>query len=80
MADNSSQPAATNFGDPPGIMTVQEAALFLRIPVSSVYKLAQEGRIPCQKVGKHWRFHREALDSWLSAAPRSGIERGLGKG
>jgi excisionase family DNA binding protein len=34
--------------------------------VMSVYKLAQEGRIPCQKVGRHWRFHKAALDAWLS--------------
>ena len=50
--------------DPP-IMTLTEVADYLRIPKASVYKLAQQGRIPCQKVGKHWRFRREALDRWL---------------
>lgn len=48
------------------VMNVQEVAMYLRIPKSSVYKLAQEGRIPCQKVGRHWRFHRKAIDQWLS--------------
>ena len=47
------------------VLTVDEAAEYLRIPKSSVYKLAQEGRIPSQKVGRHWRFHRIALDEWL---------------
>ncbi len=47
-------------------LTVDEAAEYLRIPKSSLYKLAQEGRIPCQKVGRHWRFHKETIDSWLS--------------
>jgi len=49
------------------VMTVDEVAEYLRIPRSSLYKLAQEGRIPCQKVGRHWRFRREAIDEWLSA-------------
>ncbi len=48
------------------VMTVDEVATYLKIPKSSIYKLAQEGRIPCQKVGKHWRFHRNTLKQWLS--------------
>ena len=51
------------------VMTVDEVAEYLRIPRSSLYKLAQEGRIPCQKVGRHWRFRREAVDRWLDARP-----------
>ena len=51
------------------VMTVDEVAEYLRIPRSSLYKLAQEGRIPCQKVGRHWRFRREAIDQWLAARP-----------
>jgi len=51
--------------NPTGIMTITEAAQYLRISLSSLYKLAQEGRVPCQKVGRHWRFRREAIDRWL---------------
>jgi len=47
------------------VMTVDEVAEYLRIPRSSLYKLAQQGKIPCQKVGRHWRFRREAIDVWL---------------
>jgi excisionase family DNA binding protein len=54
----------------PEIMTITETCLYLRIPKSSLYKLAQEGKIPCQKVGRHWRFRREAIDRWLDAGPR----------
>jgi len=52
--------------DLPIVMTADEVAEYLRIPRSSVYKLAQEGRIPCQKAGRRWRFHRAAIDQWLS--------------
>lgn len=48
------------------ILTVDEAADLLRIPRSSVYKLAQEGKIPAQKVGRHWRFHRVTLLRWIA--------------
>jgi excisionase family DNA binding protein len=47
------------------VMTVDEIATYLRIPRASVYKLAQRGMIPCQKVGRHWRFRRAAVESWL---------------
>ena len=53
------------------IMTLDEVSGYLRIPPSSLYKLAREGKIPCQKVGKHWRFHREALDAWLVSGSKT---------
>jgi excisionase family DNA binding protein len=49
------------------IITIEEAADLLKIPVSSVYKLAQAGKIPAQKVGKHWRFHRQTLIQWIAS-------------
>jgi excisionase family DNA binding protein len=48
------------------ILTVDEAAEYLKIPRSSVYKLAQQGKIPAHKVGKHWRFYRPKLLKWIS--------------
>lgn len=51
------------------IMTIQEASDFLRIPLSSLYKLAQQGKVPCQKVGRHWRFHKLALEKWFEKFP-----------
>jgi excisionase family DNA binding protein len=51
--------------DIPLVMTIEEASKYLRIPLSSLYKLAQEGKIPCQKVGRHWRFRKETIDRWL---------------
>jgi excisionase family DNA binding protein len=52
----------------PTVMTVDEVAEYLRIPKSSLYKLAQQGKIPSQKVGRHWRFHKEALEHWLKGS------------
>ena len=46
-------------------MTIDELSDYLRISRSTLYKLAQEGRVPCQKVGRHWRFRKQAIDRWL---------------
>jgi excisionase family DNA binding protein len=51
--------------DLPQVITIEEASKYLRIPLSSLYKLAQDGKIPCQKVGRHWRFRKETIDRWL---------------
>ena len=51
------------------ILTLEETAELLRIPRSTVYKLAREGKIPAQKVGRHWRFHRETLINWIAGRP-----------
>ncbi len=47
------------------ILTVRELAAYLRIPISTIYKLAQEGSLPGQKVGRHWRFRKVVIDRWL---------------
>jgi len=48
------------------ILTIDEVAALLKIPRSSVYKLAQQGKIPAKKVGKHWRFHRGMIMNWVT--------------
>ena len=48
------------------IMTIEELSVYLKIAKSTLYKLAQEGKLPGQKVGRHWRFHKETIDQWIS--------------
>ena len=47
------------------VLTIKELAVYLKISKSTLYKLAQEGRLPGQKVGKHWRFRKATIDRWL---------------
>jgi excisionase family DNA binding protein len=51
------------------IFTIDELSIYLKIPKSTLYKLVREGALPCQKVGKHWRFHKEAIDEWMKQRP-----------
>jgi excisionase family DNA binding protein len=48
------------------VMTLEELAIYLKLPKSTIYKLVQEGRIPGQKLGKQWRFGKQAIDQWLN--------------
>jgi len=53
-------------------MTISDLAEYLQVSKSSLYKLVQSGRVPGQKVGKHWRFHREVINSWFGlVAPQA---------
>jgi len=47
------------------VMTIDELSAYLKIAKSTLYKLAQEGKLPGQKVGRHWRFRKETIDKWL---------------
>jgi excisionase family DNA binding protein len=54
------------------VMTIDELSTYLRVSKSTLYKLAQEGKLPSQKVGRHWRFHKEAIDRWLMECREQG--------
>ena len=47
------------------IMTAQEVAQYLRLDVTTIYRLAQAGGIPAVKVGRAWRFKRELIEEWF---------------
>jgi excisionase family DNA binding protein len=47
------------------ILTLEEVAIYLRLKPQTIYKWAQEKKIPAVKLGKEWRFRRSILDRWL---------------
>ena len=51
----------------PDVMNAEEAAHFLGAHVETVRRLARNGEIPAYKVGKDWRFRREALRNWIDS-------------
>ena len=48
------------------IMTPHEAAEYLKLNVRTIYHLAKNGKLPGDKVGRSWKFNKDALDKWLS--------------
>ena len=47
------------------IMTMDELAEYLKISKSTLYTLAQDNKLPGQKIGKRWRFRKAVIDQWL---------------
>jgi excisionase family DNA binding protein len=47
------------------VLDIPQLAQYLRVPRSTLYRLVDEKKIPSHKVGKHWRFSKEAVDRWL---------------
>ena len=53
-----------------GLLTVQDTARFLKVPVSWVYehvRLETDDRLPAVKLGKYLRFHRRDLEAYIDA-------------
>ena len=46
-------------------LTLEQIAEYLQMSTSSVYKMAQKGKIPAYKVGRQWRFKKEEIDEWI---------------
>lgn len=60
----------------PPVMNVEEVAAYLRVAPVTIYRLAQRGEIPSAKVGRSWRFQREAIDQWLAEQAATAAETG----
>ena len=56
------------------ILTLEEVAQYLRLKPQTIYKWAQEKRIPAVKLGKEWRFRRSILDRWLDEQMDKGFD------
>ncbi len=47
------------------VLTLREAAHYLRIRPADLQALAEQGEIPGFKVDNRWRFLKHALDEWM---------------
>ena len=47
------------------IMTIEEAATYLKLGKRSIYKLVKDGKFPAKKVLNKWRFEKESLKAWV---------------
>jgi len=49
----------------PEIMTTKELANYLKLHQITICKYAGEGKIPAIRIGRVWRFDKEAIDKWI---------------
>lgn len=52
-------------------LTLNEAADYLKLGRSTIYKLARERGIPAHRAGRIWRFDAAELDKWMKCQPKS---------
>lgn len=70
------------------LLTTRDVQELIRVDKSTIYRMAEAGRIPAIKVGRQWRFPEDQLMDWLgerrtpvqeAGAPvPSGADSGLG--
>lgn len=53
------------------LLSAEEVAGYLGVERSTVWRWCREGRIPCLKIGKHWRVRREELENLLKESEGS---------
>jgi excisionase family DNA binding protein len=52
------------------LLAAADVAKLIGIKETTVYRWCKEGKLPCLKVGKHWRIRREALEDFLRQSER----------
>jgi excisionase family DNA binding protein len=52
------------------LLAATDVAELIGVKETTVYKWCKEGKLPCLKVGKHWRIRREALEDFLKRSER----------
>jgi len=47
------------------MLTAQELAEYLKLTEVTIYKYANDGKIPGTKIGSRWRFDKDKIDELL---------------
>ena len=56
-------------GPMPDVLTLSEAAGYLRLPEAEVVSLIRDKGLPAQQVGSEWRLLLAAIRDWLRMGP-----------
>ena len=61
------KPPPTGVNGPAGdVLSLSEAAAYLRLPEQEVLRLVREQELPGRQAGPEWRFLKAAIQAWLS--------------
>ena len=54
----------------PDVLTLPEAAAYLRVPEADVLRLVHDQGLPGRLIGREWRFLKAAVQDWLRGPSR----------
>jgi excisionase family DNA binding protein len=64
----------------PEVLTLAEAASYLRVPADAVLRMVDAEGLPARRFGAEWRFSKVAVQEWLGATrPKRGILNHIGR-
>jgi excisionase family DNA binding protein len=52
------------------LLAAVDVAELIGVKETTIYRWCKEGKLPCLKIGKHWRIRREALEDFLRQSER----------
>jgi excisionase family DNA binding protein len=64
----------STFADIERLLTVEDVAELLRVPVSWIYERTRQrssNRLPGFRLGKYWRFRASDIQAWLETQKRT---------
>ena len=61
---------------PPPAMTVHDVAGFLSVDEKTIYRLAQQGKLPGFKVAGTWRFQLRDIQEWIDEQKNRVLKKG----
>ena len=70
-------PPAVSDGLAAEVLTLTEAATYLRLPEAEVLQLIHEQDLPARRVGTEWRFLKTAVQEWLSQPLSKSTPKGI---
>ena len=54
------------------LLTAEEVAKILNLHPHTVYRLTREKKLPCLRIGRTMRFHREVIETFVRSKPDPG--------
>ena len=57
------------------ILKTNDLAEYLKLHPITICKYAEQGIIPAKRIGRVWRFEKEAIDNWVATGNLNPAER-----
>src|SRR5262245_45476608 len=69
--------SAARNGPPGEVLTLAEAAAYLRLGEAAVLRLVEEQALPARRLGDEWRLLKSAIQEWLKTPAPSAKKEGI---